>query len=71
MGLDRENNDLGKDIRDSSQAAHPTARNKGKDPIVPDDVDTLVDDELSSGSSPSLSLSLSKDARRSTKTKSH
>ena len=63
--------DLGKDVRDSSRAAHPTAHNKGKEPIVPHDVDTPVDDELSLGNSPSLSLSLIKDARGSTKTKSH
>ena len=41
--------DHGKDVRDSGRAALPTARNKGKEPIVPDD-------ELFSGSSPSLSL---------------
>ena len=62
--------DLGKDVRDSSRAAHPTARNKGKELIVPDNVDTPTDNELSSGSSPSLSLSPTKDARGSTKTKS-
>ena len=62
--------DLGKDVRDSGQAVHPTAHNKGKEPIIHDDVDTPIDDELSSSSSPSLSLSQAKDARGSTKTKS-
>ena len=42
---------------------HSIARSKGKELIVPDDVDTLVDDELSSGSSLSLSLSLTKITR--------
>ena len=46
------------------------ARNRGKEPIIPDDVDTLVDDELSSGSSPSLSPSPTKNARESIKVKS-
>ena len=39
---------------------HPIACNKGKEPIVPDDVDTPEDDKLSSVSSPSLSLSPAK-----------
>ena len=46
---------------------HPIAHNKGKELIVPDDVDTLADDELSSENSPSLSISLEKNTR----TKSH
>ena len=50
---------------------HPITRNRGKEPIVPNEVDTLADDELSSGSSPSLSLSPAKNARESTKAKSH
>ena len=44
------------DVQDSSQARNTTARNKGKEPIVPDNVDTPKDDELSSSSSPDLSL---------------
>ena len=44
---------------------HPIARNRGKKPIIPDNVDTPVDDELSSTSSPSLSLSPVKNARES------
>ena len=47
--------DLGeRDVPDSSQARHPTAHYKGKEPIVPDDVDTPADDELFSGNSPNL-----------------
>ena len=61
---------LGKDVRDSSRVMQSIARNKGKDPVVLDDVDTPVDDELSSGSSPSLSLLLIKNARESTNAKS-
>ena len=49
---------------------HPIARNRGKEPIIPDDVGTLADDELSSSSSPSLSLSSIKNARESIKAKS-
>ena len=37
------------------QARHPTARNKGKEPIVPNNIDTPTDDELSLGSSSDLS----------------
>ena len=53
---------LGKDVRDSGRARHPTTPNKGKEPIVPNDVDTPTYDELSLGSSPSLSFLLAKDA---------
>ena len=60
---------LKKDARDSGRATHPIACNKGKEPIVPNDVDTPAGDELSSGSSPSLSLSLAKNARDNTKAK--
>ena len=49
---------------------HPIPRNRGKEPVILDDVDTPGDDELSSGSSPSLSLSPAKNARESTKAKS-
>ena len=35
---------------------HPIARNRGKEPVIPDDIGTLADDELSSSNSPSLSL---------------
>ena len=66
----KESRDLGKDVQDSVQTTHPIARNKGKEPIVSDDVNTLADDELSLGSSSSLSLSPSKNVREGTKTKS-
>ena len=35
------------DTQDSGQAKHPVVRDKGKEPIALDDVDTLEDDELS------------------------
>ena len=64
--LQRENNrlraqvekkcDLGeKDVQDSSQAKHPTARNKGKESIILENIDTPTNDELSSGRSSGLS----------------
>ena len=49
--------DLGKDVRDNGQAVHQIACNRGKEHFIPDDVDTLADNELSSRSSPLLSLS--------------
>ena len=63
--------DLGKDVQDKGQAMHLIARNREKEPIIPDKVDTPTNDELSSGSSPSLSLSPAKNAQESTKAKSH
>ena len=42
---------------------HPIIHNKGKDPIVLNDVDTPVDDEFSSGSTPSMSFSPAKNTR--------
>ena len=62
--------DLGKDARDNSLVVHSIARNRGKEPIIPDDVDTLANDELSLDSSSSLSLSLTKNAWESIKAKS-
>ena len=50
---------------------HPISRNRGKEPVIPNDVDTHADDELSSGNSPSLSLSPTKNDQESTKAKSH
>ena len=50
---------------------HPIARNRGKEPIIYDNVDTPADDELSLGNSPFLSLSPAKNARENTKVKSH
>ena len=58
-----ESHDLGKDVRDSNRAVHQIAHNKRKEPIVPNDVDTITDDELSSGSSLLLSLSSTKNTR--------
>ena len=62
--------DLGKYVRDGSRVAYPITRNKGKEPVIPDDVDTPTDDELSLGSSPSLSLSSTMNTRESAKAKS-
>ena len=61
--------DLRKDVRDGGRAVHPITRNKVKEPVIPDNVDTLVDDKMPSGSSSSLSLSPTKNARESTKAK--
>ena len=66
-----KSSDLGKDIRDSYHVAQPIARDKGKEPIAPNDVDTPADDELSLGNSPSLSLSSIKNAPESPKTRSY
>ena len=63
--------DLGKDVRDGNQATYPTTHNKWKEPIIPDEVDTPTNDELSLSSSLSLSLSPTKNARESAKAKSH
>ena len=61
---------LGKDVLDNSRTAHLVAPNKGKEPIIPDDINTPVDNELSSGSSPSMNLSSTKNAQKSTKMRS-
>ena len=56
--------DLGeRDMQNSGQARHPTAHDKGKEPIIPYDVDTPANDELSSSSSPNLSPSKNSRAR--------
>ena len=62
--------DLEKDIRDGGRAAHSITSKREKEPIILDDVDTLTDDELSSSSSPSLSLSPTKNAWENAKVKS-
>ena len=66
----KKNLDLRKDVRDSGHNAQPIARDKGKGPIPPNDVNTLADDELSSSSSPSLNLSSTKNTRERTRTRS-
>ena len=63
--------DLVKDVPYNGRAMRPITRNRGQEPIVPDDVDTLEDDELSLGSSSPLSLSPTKDTQGSIKEKSH
>ena len=42
--------------RGNSYLAPPVKQNKGKEHIRPEDSDAIVDDELSSGSSPPLDL---------------
>ena len=54
-----------KDMQDSSQAKHPIAYNKGKEHMIPDNIDTLADDELSSSSPPNLSLEKNSRAKSS------
>ena len=61
---------LRKDVRDDDQAAYLITPNKWKETVIPNNVDTLTEDELSLGSSPSLSLSSTKNARESIKAKS-
>ena len=65
-----KSHDLGKDVLDCNRAEHQPARNKGKEPITLVNVDTLVDNELSLGNSPPLSISQVNDARGSAKAKS-
>ena len=62
--------ELGRDVQDGDRAKHPIARNKGKEPIIPDDVDAPIDDELSSGRSPSMSSPSGRNAQGSTRAKS-
>ena len=70
MGLDRKKPRSWKEVQDSDRDVHLISYNRGKEPIIPDDVNTPANDELSSGNSPSLILSLTKNARES-KAKSH
>ena len=44
-----------RDIQENGPVRHPAVRDKGKNPIALNDVDTPANDELSSGSSPNLS----------------
>ena len=47
-------------MQDSDRALHLVPRNKGKEPIILNEVDALIDDELSLGTSPPLDPSPSK-----------
>ena len=60
-----KSHDLGKDARDEGRDAQSITRDKGKVPVAPGDVNTLADDELSLGNSPSLNLSPRKNTRES------
>ena len=62
--------DLGKDAQDSGHNTQSITCDKRKGPIVPDNVNTPADNELSSGSSPSLNLSLAKNTRESIRIRS-
>ena len=61
--VEKRHNLGGGDAQDSGKARHPTVRDKGKKPIVPYAADILIDDELSSGSSPNPSPEKSNKAR--------
>ena len=50
-------------MQDSSQAKHPTARNKGKELIILDNINTSANDELSSGRLPDHSPAKNSRAR--------
>ena len=58
-----------KDAQDNNHNVQLIARNKGKGPVVSDDVDTPAEDELSSSSSPSLNHSPTKNTQESTRTR--
>ena len=57
--------DLGNEVRDSGRAGYLITHNKGKEPVIPSNVDTPVNDELSSANSPPLGLSPAKNTRPS------
>ena len=50
-------------MQDSGRAWHLVTHNRGKEPIIPNEANALVDDELSLGSSPPLGLSPTNDTR--------
>ena len=52
-----KNRYLGKDVPNNGRSVHPITRNRGKEPIVLDNVDTSTNDELFSGKYLPLSLS--------------
>ena len=60
---------LGMDVRGSGRDEQPITHDRGKGPIPPDNIDTLADDELSSGNSPPLNLSPTKNTWESTRTR--
>ena len=57
--------DLGNEVRDSGRAGYLITHNKGKEPVIPSNVDTPLNDELSLASSPLLGLSPAKNIRPS------
>ena len=60
----------GRDVQDGDRAEHPIARNKGKEPVIPYNVNAPANDELSLGRSPSMSPPLGRNAQGSTRAKS-
>ena len=66
--------ELGNDVRDGYRDKHPIVHNKEKEPIIScdgdGDGDAPVDDELSSGRSPSTSLPPGRNTRGSIRAKS-
>ena len=50
-------------MQDSGQALHLVPSNKGDEPIISDEANVPVDDELSSGNSPTLGFSPAKNTR--------
>ena len=66
----KKNRNLGKDVRNNIRDVQPITHDKGKGLVAPDNVDTLMDDELSLGSSPSLNLSPAKNTWESVRTRS-
>ena len=55
--------DVGNEVQDSGRAMYPITRNKLKELVIPVDVDTPANDELSSGNSLRLGLSPTKNTR--------
>ena len=62
--------ELGRDVQDGNRSKYPIAHNKGKEPIIPDNVDAPADDELSLGISLSMSPPLGRNTRGNTSAKS-
>ena len=62
--------ELGRDVQDGDHAEQPIALNKGKEPIIPDDVGAPTDDEFSSDRSPSMSPLPGRNSQGNTRAKS-
>ena len=62
--------EIGKDVPEGDRAKPLIVRNKEKEPVISDDGDAPIDDELSSERSLSTSLLLGRKTRGSTRAKS-